>query len=372
MVQILVIDDDPAVQLVLKRTLMQQGYAVEVAADGWDGLLQARKLQPELIICDWMMPHLDGLEVCRRLKQEMQLATFFILLTSRTSISDRVQGLDNGADDFLSKPIDLAELQARVRAALRIQQLTRELQRQKRQMEAELAEASEYVRSLLPRPLQTPIKVDSCFIPSRQLGGDCYDYAWLTPEHLMFFLLDVSGHGLGAALPSVSILNLLRSRSLGETDLLQPAQVLAALNRVFQMESHGDKYFTIWYGVYHQPSQQLRYATAGHPPALLVTATGVEALKTPGMPIGCFPEVEFVCHERQIEQSGQLYLFSDGIYELAQPDGSVWGLPRWVGFLEELHQTEPVTIAQILEQLRQVNPTGNFSDDVSLMQLTLP
>jgi sigma-B regulation protein RsbU (phosphoserine phosphatase) len=140
MFQILVIDDDTAVQELLRRTLKKQGYEVTVASNGEDGVAQAQKLRPALIICDWIMPRLTGIDVCRRVKADPELSTTqFFLLTSLGSIADRVKGLDAGADDFISKPIELNELQARVRAGLRLHQLSRDLKIAKQSLEAELA-----------------------------------------------------------------------------------------------------------------------------------------------------------------------------------------------------------------------------------------
>ncbi len=347
-----------------------------LADNGYEGLKQAQLSRPALIICDWMMPLMDGLEVCQRVKADPELSTtFFILLTSKRSLSDRVEGLDTGADDFLAKPIELAELQARVRAALRLQQLTQDLQIQKQRLEAELSEASDYVQSLLPAPMQHPVTIDSCFIPSRQLGGDCYDYTWISPNHLVVFLLDMSGHGLGAALPSVSILNLLRSRSLNGVDFHQPQQVLSALNKIFQMGDQGDKYFTLWYGIYNLADRNLRYASAGHPPAILLNRNGTTSqllrLKTPGFPIGMFPDAKFICHSQQIDPGSQLYIFSDGVYELHQGNGEIWGLEQFETLLKGLHNRQQNQIATVLERLRLHNGSPMFQDDVSLIQLNL-
>lgn len=151
MFQILIIDDDPTIRLTLTRILERQGYEIIAASDGAEGMKQAEAFHPALIICDWMMPRMDGLEVCRRIKAHPTFSTtFFILLTSLGSVADRVKGLDAGADDFISKPIEQNELKARVRAGLRLHQLSRDLQAQKHILEAEFAEAAEYVRSLLP------------------------------------------------------------------------------------------------------------------------------------------------------------------------------------------------------------------------------
>lgn len=128
MAKILVVDDDVMVQIILSNLLETEKHEVAIASDGETGLQLVEEIRPNLIICDWMMPGLDGLEVCRRLKANPELApTFFILLTSRERVSDRVKGLDAGADDFLSKPIEPEELQARVRAGLRLHQLNQRL-----------------------------------------------------------------------------------------------------------------------------------------------------------------------------------------------------------------------------------------------------
>jgi DNA-binding response OmpR family regulator len=130
MAKILVIDDDVTVQIVLQDLLESEGHEVAIAIDGQDGLSQAQQKIPDLIVCDWMMPYIDGLEVCRQLKANPELATsFFILLTAREKLDDRVKGLDNGADDFLSKPIETEELLARVRAGLRLRGLTQQLEK---------------------------------------------------------------------------------------------------------------------------------------------------------------------------------------------------------------------------------------------------
>ncbi len=132
MVQLLIIDDDLAVQQLLQRILTKSGYSVSVVSDGEAGIIQAQKQHPALIICDWLMPNLSGLEVCRTIKSLPELSTtFFILLTSLSSIEDRVQGLDAGADDFLFKPFQSTELLARVRAGLRLHNLSQDLKEQK-------------------------------------------------------------------------------------------------------------------------------------------------------------------------------------------------------------------------------------------------
>lgn len=375
MVQILTVDDDPIIQMVLKRTLEEQGYQVIAAQNGEEGLSLAQQFQPALILCDWQMNGIDGLEVCRQIKSNPALSsTFFILLTARTAIADRIVGLDAGADEFLPKPIEINELKARVRAGLRLyrssqelQKLAADLQLQTQRLEAEFAEAADYVRSLLPTAMTGKVTIDSRFLPSQQLGGDCFDYFWLDPDYLAFYLLDVSGHGLKSALTSVSIQNILQSRSLPETNFYQPQAVLTALNDTFQMDEQGDRYFTIWYGVYDCVTQQLTYASAGHPPAILIHQTNVQLLKTAGVPIGFFDGVQYVSDRVIIPANSTLYLFSDGIYEIRQQKD--WKLEDFMNLIQAAHQQANVSLEEILQQVQQLNNFEPFEDDCSLLQL---
>ncbi|MFS8904771.1 PP2C family protein-serine/threonine phosphatase [Synechococcus sp. O70.2] len=372
MTTILIVDDDPTICLLLKRSLEQQGYTVEIASNGSEGLEKAHLLVPGLIICDWMMPDMDGLEVCRRIKADPKFSTtFFILLTARTEVEDRIQGLDAGADEFLSKPIDPNELRARVRAGLRLHQLSHDLQQQTARLRAELAEAASYVRSLLPKPAHFPlhqIAIEWCFLPSQELGGDSFNYQWLDEDHLAIYLLDVSGHGVGSALLSVSVVNQLRSQSLPDTDLRQPDAVLRALNQSFQMGSHHDMYFTLWYGVYQPGSRLLSFASAGHPPALLVAQSDPIPLelKTPNLPIGVLPEQDFVRDEVRIPANSCLYVFSDGVYEVSSSEG-IWGIENWKSFLGA-HAC--IGVDHVLQHIQSFRGRAALEDDFSLLRIS--
>lgn len=116
--RILLVEDEEKLAKFVQLELSYEGYEVSVAHDGLSGLMAARDQTPDLIILDWMMPGLSGVEVCRRLRQT-GTATPVILLTAKDEVSDRVEGLDAGADDYVVKPFSIEELLARVRAHLR-------------------------------------------------------------------------------------------------------------------------------------------------------------------------------------------------------------------------------------------------------------
>ncbi len=376
-IKILVIDDDPAIQTLLKRTLSRQGYSVSLASDGEEGLRLAKEICPAMVICDWLMPKMNGLEVCRHIKNIPELSsTFFILLTALDSVSHRVKGLDAGSDDFLGKPIEMYELQARIRSGLRLHKLNYDLQIQKQILEEELSEAAEYVTSILPEPLSNQdLKIDSRFIPSRKLGGDSFDYYWLDEQNLVIYLIDVSGHGLKSALPSLSVINLLRSRSLSKVNYYQPSNVLQRLNETFQVSAKQDKYFTMWYGVYNKKNRQLVYGNAGHPPGILFNRktnkqVKLQSLKNNGFPIGMFSETEYEDTICQVQSNSILYIFSDGIYEVKEQNGKISGLDFFIKLLEKCFQTNNSNnLDNIIEKVKIHHGVEVFEDDLSIIEI---
>ena len=134
-IRILVVEDDPFFQRVLLKRLAAEGYQVAAASDGREGMKAIVTFVPDLVISDWMMPHVDGLELCQSVKTGLREASpYFILLTAKGEISDKLLALDTGADDYLVKPCDQGELLARVRAGLRIVLLTQDLRRSVREL----------------------------------------------------------------------------------------------------------------------------------------------------------------------------------------------------------------------------------------------
>jgi sigma-B regulation protein RsbU (phosphoserine phosphatase) len=376
MTDILIIEHDLSTEQFLVDVLGAAGYSVTTARSGQEGLSLAEKLLPGVIICDWSISgEVDGLMICQTLKQHPVLSTTsLLLLTTRYSSADRVKGLEMGADDLLSKPVDIDELKARVRAGLRLYQLTQDLRQQKHRMEAEMAEAESYVRSLLPPDQTGKVPIQARFLPSQQLGGDCYDYYWLDPDYLVMYLLDVSGHGLGSALLSTSVLNVLRSQSLPNVSFYRPEKVLKALNETFQMGEQNQKYFTIWYGVLNCANRQLMYASAGHPPAVVVSPDQdhtftISRLRTPGLPIGMMPDTNYKWQRCELPPNSTLYLFSDGLYEVMQANQQYIGLDDFIDLLAVGKREKNVDY--ILDTVIHRQVTEEAADDMSLVMVTV-
>lgn len=226
-----------------------------------------------------------------------------------------------------------------------------------------------YVQSLLPAPLDGDVRLHWRFQPSAELGGDIFGYHWLTEDRLAIYLADVSGHGVGAALLSVSVLNVLRAQSLPGTDFANPAAVLKQLNRVFPMEQQHNLLFTIWYGVLDRSKRQLSFASGGHPPAILVEPAAVQRLSTGGRVIGCDPSAEFRSETCKVKRGSRLYVFSDGAYEITRRDESTLQLTDLIEQLRRPITPGRVRLDELVAWANGFRGDEPLEDDLSLMEI---
>jgi serine phosphatase RsbU (regulator of sigma subunit)/HAMP domain-containing protein len=248
-------------------------------------------------------------------------------------------------------------------------------QEAKRQTDKELREAANYVKQMLPAPLSDgPVRIDWRFEPSASLGGDSFGYQWIDDDNLAVYLLDVSGHGVGAALLSVSILNALRSQTLSETEFKNPGEVLSALNGAFPGEKHDDMFFTIWYGVYTKSTRTLNYASGGHPPALLFSASKKQRfemipLRTKNNVIGAMPNVTYHNKKQLIQANSNLFIFSDGVYEHRKADGSMWQLDEFSDFMFNLSTKSRSRLQRLHSYAKDLCVEKNFEDDFTILEV---
>ena len=273
--------------------------------------------------------------------------------------------------NFISQITDIT---AQEEAEKRSRALTQRLRRQSLQTMAELKNAATYLSSIMPRGLSGRVEVSSRYLPSSELGGDCFDYVWLDEDHLLIYLIDVSGHGLEPALLSVSVHNLLRSGSLGRETLLAPEATLGALNRMFQMDRQHGHYFTLWYGVYQASERTLRYSGAGAPPALAFVAapggaTTVTRLSSTCPPIGLFPDSEFAGESYSVPAGCQILVFSDGAFEIGLADDRQLSLDGFEALCGKRAGSPDWSLDELIAELKSLTPTKAFDDDCSLIRL---
>ena len=241
----------------------------------------------------------------------------------------------------------------------------------------DLDKASRYVQSLLPgRLLAGEVRTDWCFQPSTQLGGDAFGHFMLDEHRFACYLIDVSGHGAGAAMHSVSVMNVLRQRLLPGADFADPAQVLRQLNAMFQMDAHDGLMFSIWYGVFDRRSRTLRYASGGHHPAYLEMpgdapgGAALAPLKTRNLVIGAMPDAGFTAAEAEVPPGARLFLFSDGVFELHARDGRAWALADLLPWLAQVPPADEAPAHWLQRAVLEQARPGPLEDDFSLLVVT--
>ena len=251
--------------------------------------------------------------------------------------------------------------------------LNRRLQAQTTRLMAELSSAARYVTSILPSDMDHPVPVTSRYVPSQELGGDSFDHRWIDDDHLIVYLVDVSGHGVEPAMVSVSVHNLLRSGTLDHDVLLHPDRALTELNRLFQMDQQAGNYFTIWYGVYQPSTRTLRYAGAGHPPAIVLTPDGADPVRLPSdsVPVGVLEETTFETRSVVLPPVADVLLYSDGAFDLFLPDGRPWTLDEFIDLCARTAASPKWTLDRLINKLRKRSESGLFTDDCTLVRLTI-
>jgi hypothetical protein len=237
-------------------------------------------------------------------------------------------------------------------------------------MRAEFAAGIKYVRDCIPPPMKGVVSVDWRYLPTSTLGGDTIGYHWVDEDHLALYLIDVTGHGLDAALLSVTVANVIRAGALPGADMRQPDQVLAKLNDAFQGEQHGQRYFTIWYGVYHGASRTLTWAGGGHPPSVLLIRGKPNPLLLPsaGLIMGVLPGVEFPSRSCCVPAGARLLIFSDGVFEIFQEGREVWNLDACVAHLAEMAGRPESIMDELLDHVHHLRGSPRLDDDFSIIE----
>ena len=378
--RILVVDDDPTNRELLSRRLSRHGYEVHPSDSGIHALRQLRHESFDLVLLDLVMQGLDGYQVLCKMKADPALRNIPVLMISGLDQENGIaRCIEAGADDYLAKPFNPVLLRARISACFEKKRLRDQEQatyqalvNSQRQLAAELAEAGAYVSSLLPPPRSAGcVRTEWCFQPCTQLGGDGFGYHWINDEYFAVYLLDVCGHGVGAALLAVSALNVLRSTPLWLENITDPARILASLNSMFPMEAQNQQYFTLWLGLYSRTHQQLTFATAGHPPAALLLPVGDPvALRTMSPPIGAYPNTRFTAQTVDIPPGSELFILSDGVYEIGMSDGKPGTYGEFLTALCAARALPGFALAHCLDAARLKRGSASLEDDYSLLHLS--
>ncbi len=382
--RVLIADDEPLNRRILRAILRRGGYSVREAGDGDEALTLARHEPPDLVLLDVVMPGRDGYAVCAELKRDAALSDIpVIFLSARDEPGDRVRGFELGASDYIPKPFDAGEVLARVRTHLRLRQLTRSLMRlndelraRQARLEEDLEAAAHIQRTLLPRerPQLGGFSVAWRFEPCGMVGGDLFNIHRLGPDLVAIYMLDVSGHGVPAAMITVSVDHTLVPETGVVVDAQEhpapPAEVLRQLEQEYPFERF-ERFFTITYLLVDTARGTVRYSSAAHPPPVLVSREGpARELPEGGPLLGLGLGGPHEEGQLQLAPGDRLYLFTDGVYEVSDAAGVEFGRERLQALLEA-HRTLGLEALcdEVSAALKAHLQGGSAQDDITLLAL---
>ncbi|MEO0917384.1 MAG: SpoIIE family protein phosphatase [Pseudomonadota bacterium] len=397
---ILVVDDSKAQRRLLTRALQKWGYETVEAASGKDALSLCEATNFDIIISDWMMPGMSGVEFCRAFRAMSGRAAFFLLLTAQTESEILAEGLESGADDFLSKPFHAVELRARLRAGRRSVQAQRALADQNLTLSQTLDELSDayaaierdlkgarvFQEGLLPERFVSFQKVDVSllFRSSGHVGGDLVGFFPVCDDEIGVFSVDVSGHGVASALMTARIASYLnaatpdRNIALRESvdgyEMAPLQETCARLNTILMQDTDSDQYLTMAIARVNVRTGVVNMCLAGHPSPALQRANGtVEFIELWSTPIGLIEDGDFSETEVELAKGDRIIFYSDGVTEC--PDQNDVLLDE-SGFADLLSKTEDMAGADLVEQLTgkliAYRGSEDFPDDISAVVVEVP
>lgn len=344
---VLVVDDSKAQRRLLTRTLSKWGYETIEAESGEDALAITSNTRIDIVVSDWMMPGMSGVEFCRAFRDQCaDRPAYFILLTAQTEREVLALGLESGADDFLSKPFNSVELRARLRAGARVVNAQLALAGKNEALslaltnlsdaysaiERDLNGARKFQEGLVPNRFLTSgsLEISMLFQPSGHIGGDLVGYFWVTDTELAIYSVDVSGHGVASALMTARVASFLSDatpdrniafdRDGAGHSLVNLETVCGRLNDVLQADVDSDQYLTMSIAVVDTQSGHVDLCHAGHPSPVVQRADGtVEFTELYSTPIGLIDDGDYARASFDLAKGDRLMLYSDGITECPNP-----------------------------------------------------
>ena len=366
---ILIVDDNPASLDILQTRLAANNYETLTATDGEEGLAMARDRQPDLILLDIMMPKMDGIEVCRRLKADPSLPFMpIIMVTAKADSNDVVAGLEAGGDEYLTKPVDHAALIARVKSMLRIKALHDTVLGQSAQLKVQLETATKIQSLFWPKipELKAGGHIWAVSVPATYVGGDLYDVIPLPDDSLLAYVADVSDKGVPAALIMAALSTKIRSEAQNQSEVDKLLETVN--NSTYSLTSEEGFFATIVLARYWPRSGKMQLTLGGHLQPLWIIESGIGNLpQINGISLGVTPDVHYEKKEIILSPGESVLLFSDGVIEAENEDNELFGNDRLVEYIK--NAKGPPWGKGLLDLINHWRGKANANDDLTLLEI---
>jgi len=383
--KILIVDDEQVSRMVLRRTLRALEYVVDVASSGVEAWEMYQAHQHSIVIADWVMPEMDGLQLCELIRGQSHIGySYLILLTSKYEKQDRLAGLKSGADDFITKPFDRAELSARLGIAERIVQMEQQLRSANERLEVkrrqEIEIGGNIQRSLLMARPPEDVKAFEFApmnLPSSQVDGDFFDFFVHRPTVVVVFIGDAMGKGVAAALIGAgskttllrSVGTLLSSSSL--ENLPSPKDIVQHANRTLATElMRLDSFITLEYVRFDAEQMVATFVDCGHTKIVHWDSTSREIRELSGtnFPIGFISDETYGEFSVSIAEGDIFVIYSDGVTEAMSPSKELFGIERLKDIIREFATESPFQILyRLRERIRKHTQDGELQDDFTVV-----
>ncbi len=366
---ILIVDDNPTNLDILQARLRANNYQVITAADGEAGLAMAREKQPDLMLLDIMMPKMDGIEVCRRIKGDPSLPFLpIIMVTAKADSKDVVAGLEAGGDEYLTKPVDHAALVARVKSMLRIKELHDTVLEQSAQLRVQLETATKIQSLFWPRipELKAGGHIWAVSVPATYVGGDLYDVIPLSDDSLLAYVADVSDKGVPAALIMAALSTKIRSEALVEREV---DKLLETANKsMYRLVSEEGFFATIALARYWPSNGKMHLALGGHLSPLWIVEGDIRNLpQIEGISLGVTTDARYGIDEILLSPGESILFFTDGVIEAENENNELFGNERLVTYLK--NAKGPPWGKGLLNFISDWRGNSSANDDLTILEI---
>ena len=366
---ILIVDDNPTNVEIFQTRLAANNYNIITAMDGEAGLRMARDHLPDLILLDIMMPKLDGISVCRRIKSDPYLPFMpIIMVTAKAESKDIVAGLEAGGDEYLTKPVDHRALVSRIRSMLRIKELHDKVHEQSAQLKFQLETATKIQSLFWPKmpELKGGSHIWGISVPAAYVGGDFYDVIPLSDGSVLAYVADVSDKGVPAALIMAALSTKIRSEAQLQNEL---NQLTENINKsTYQLMSEEGFFITIVLTKFWPGSGKMQILVGGHLPPLWIGESGIRKMcPSSGISLGVTPDARYNKSEILLSPGESVICYSDGVIEARNENMELLGNGRLVDFLT--NSKGPPRGKALLEVVRRWQGNTPANDDITILEI---